>query len=72
MTNEEYLTIVENPNKLLTLEELFFILHRIKIDVEEEIEWNSQTLTIEHMRWCCGMINGLDVAINLLEHLELN
>lgn len=69
MKNEEYLAIVENPSKTLTLKELFYILHKIKIDAEQELELD-RNITIEKMRWLCGEINGLDIAISLLEHLE--
>lgn len=69
MTNEEYLAIVDNPNKTITIKELFYALHSIKIDAEQDLEYDRNN-TLEQQRWLCGLINGLDIAINLIEHLE--
>lgn len=75
MTNEEYLAIVENPKATLSPVQIYLMLREIKRDAESELEIQCNVpqheRNWEKIRWLCGDINGLDIAINLLGKLEL-
>lgn len=71
MTNDEYLAIINDPKRKLTNTQIYIILREILRDATDELE-DRNPKTIEQERWICGMINGLDIAISLLEHVERN
>lgn len=68
MTNAEYIKIVNDPKKTLSANEIYLILNEIKNDAMEELE---KVDDFGKMRWLCGDINGLEIAIKLIEHIEM-
>ena len=68
MKNAEYLDIINDPGRTLTANEIYLMLHEIKNDAMAELE---KVKDFGKMRWLCGDINGLEIAINLIEHIEM-
>lgn len=67
MTNAEYLAIIENPKATFSFTQVYLMLQEIRNDAVEELE---NVKDFSKMRWLCGDINGLEVAMSLMEHIE--
>ena len=68
MTNAEYIKIVNDPKKTLSANEIYLILNEIRNDTMRELEKGGD---FGKIRWLCGDINGLEIAISLIEHIEM-